>query len=270
MEENTRPSEQTELPISLQHLATNEPNLSSIQQHTLCSRFEGKYGWLDDLDYVEEHRFPAAYHRASRRTRRCHCVKFVPTLQLLSSRICGEKYEWRALNRLLVVQTGVSASQAKVFKAHAEPQGLCKNLINALKLLANQQKDGDSPIQSIVTGLCERSRTGIMEGLRNFIKVENHSALDVGHLEEGIRPFEVRRLKFKEGCAEASIREGLKELTLRAEEVGSQKSRINVDHIAEDRWDRPWLTLTGIPFAKQSTKELKAANGRNCTSNTKK
>ena len=47
-------------------------------------------------------------------------------------------------NRFLVVQTSVSASQAKVFKAHAAPQGLCENLINALKLLANQQKDGDT------------------------------------------------------------------------------------------------------------------------------
>ena len=28
--------------------------------------------------------------------------------------------------------------QAKVFKAHALPQGVCENLINALKLLANQ------------------------------------------------------------------------------------------------------------------------------------
>ena len=61
--------------------------------------------------------------------------------------VCGlwRKYDWRAPNRLLVVQTGESASQAKVFKAHALPQGLCANLINALKLLANQQKDGDSP-----------------------------------------------------------------------------------------------------------------------------
>ena len=40
----------------------------------------------------------------------------------------------------------------KVFKAHAAPSELCDNLINALKLLANQQKDGDSPIQSVVTG----------------------------------------------------------------------------------------------------------------------
>ena len=42
---------------------------------------------------------------------------------------------------------------------------------NALKLLANQPKDGDCPTQSIVRGLCERSRKGIMEGLRNFVEV---------------------------------------------------------------------------------------------------
>ena len=91
-------------------------------------------------------------------------------------------------HKLLVVQTGESA------------QGLCGNLINALKLLANQQKDGDSPIQSIVTGRCERSRKEIMEGLRNFIKDDNHCALEVGYLTEGFRSCEVRRPKFEEGC----------------------------------------------------------------------
>ena len=95
-----------------------------------------------------------------------------------------------------MVQTGVSVSQAKVFKAHAVPQGLRENLINALKLLANPQKDGDSPIQSIATGFCERSRNGITEGLRNFVNIDD-CALDVGHLNEGVRPFEVRRPKFK-------------------------------------------------------------------------
>ena len=39
--------------------------------------------------------------------------------------------------------TGDSASRAKVFKAHAVPQGLCENLINALKLLANQQSNSE-------------------------------------------------------------------------------------------------------------------------------
>ena len=96
---------------------------------------------------------------------------------------------------------GVSASQANVFEAHAAPQGLCENMTTALEQLAKQQKDGGSPIQiqSIVTGFCERSRKGLMEGLRNFTKVDNHCALD-GHLNEGMMPFEVRRPKFKERC----------------------------------------------------------------------
>ena len=38
-----------------------------------------------------------------------------------------EKYDWKQPNRLLVVQTGESVNQAKVFRAHAVPQGLlCK------------------------------------------------------------------------------------------------------------------------------------------------
>ena len=65
---------------------------------------------------------------------------------------------WREPNRLLVVQTGESVNQAKVFKAHAVPQGLCGNLIDALKLLANQQEDGDGLTQNIVTNLGEESR----------------------------------------------------------------------------------------------------------------
>ena len=45
-------------------------------------------------------------------------------------------------------EQGYSFEQAKVFKAYAAPQGLCANLINALKLLANQQEDGDGLLQS--------------------------------------------------------------------------------------------------------------------------
>ena len=60
---------------------------------------------------------------------------------------CG-KYDWRAPNRLLVVQTGeslvvrtgASVNQDKVFRAHAVPQGLCDNLINALKLLQTSKR----------------------------------------------------------------------------------------------------------------------------------
>ena len=34
-----------------------------------------------------------------------------------------KKYDWKQPNRLQVVQTGESVNQAKVFKAHAVPQG---------------------------------------------------------------------------------------------------------------------------------------------------
>ena len=76
-----------------------------------------------------------------------------------------------------MVQTGVSVNQAKVLKAHAVPQGLCGSLINALKLLAIQQEDGDGLIQNIVTNVGEESRQGLTEGLRNFIQFDNHRAL---------------------------------------------------------------------------------------------
>ena len=117
--------------------------------------------------------------------------------------VCGGKYEWRAPNRILVVQLGTNANEAQVFRAHAAPQGLCGNLINALKLLAKQQTDGDSPIQSIVTGLQERSRKGIMDGLRSFFVMDNHCALDVGHLRKGLRPFQVQKPKFSEDSPES-------------------------------------------------------------------
>ena len=95
------------------------------------------------------------------------------------------KIDWREPNKFLVVQTGEGVNQAKVFKALAVPQGLCGNLINALKLLANQQEDGDVLIQNIVTNLCEVSTKGLTESLRKFKQIDNHRALEVAHLREG-------------------------------------------------------------------------------------
>ena len=119
----------------------------------------------------------------------------------------------------LVVQTGEHVSQAKVFTAHAVPEGLsrCGNLTNALKLLANKQEDGDGIIQNIVTSLGEVSRKGLTEGLRNLIQVDNHRALEVGHQREGWRSFKVRRPKGEEGYPEVPVKESPDELTLREE-----------------------------------------------------
>ena len=52
------------------------------------------------------------------------------------------------------------------------------DLINALKLLANQQKDGDSPVKMVVTGLWKKSRLRIMDGLFKYPTVK------IGDLEK--------------------------------------------------------------------------------------
>ena len=111
--------------------------------------------------------------------------------------ICGEQYDWKQSNMLLVVQTGESVNQAKVFRAHVVPQGLCGNLINALKLLANQQEDGGGLTQNIVAKLCEESRKGLTEGLREFTNLQSSSpgrmTLEGGH--EKISKYEGRKEK---------------------------------------------------------------------------
>ena len=47
-------------------------------------------------------------------------------------------------------QDSTDRQEAKVFRAHAAPHGVCDNSINALKLLTNQQKDDDSPVKMVV------------------------------------------------------------------------------------------------------------------------
>ena len=152
------------------------------------------------------------------------------------ARFFEEKYDWKQPNRLLMVQTGESVNQAKAFGAHAVPQGLYGNRINALKLLANQQEDGDGLIQNIVTNIREGSREGLTNGLRDFIKIDNRRGSEVGYLSEGLGKFEVRRPKGSEGFPEVTVRESPDEVTLRAEEVDTWKSYINVDHMVKERW----------------------------------
>ena len=82
----------------------------------------------------------------------------------------------------------------------------------------------------------KEAEKGIVEGLRNFVKIGHHCALKVGHLKEITRIYEVRRPKFEEGCPEVSIRE---ELTARAEEAGSQKACINVVTLRRTGGGRP-------------------------------
>ena len=83
-------------------------------------------------------------------------------------------------------------------------------------------------------------------------------------LREGTRSFKVRRPKLEEEGPEVLIREGPEEVTLRAEEVNTQKSCINVDHIAQDRWRPPLVELIGMLSARRSTKVLKGKTEKSC------
>ena len=105
----------------------------------------------------------------------------------------------------------------------------------SIQLLANQQEDVDGLIQNIVTNLCG-SRKGLTNWLRDFIKIDNHRALEVGHLNGGLGTFTSGRPKGSEGYPQVTVRESPDELMLRAEEVGTWKSCINVDRIAKERW----------------------------------
>ena len=91
----------------------------------------------------------------------------------------------------------------------------CGNLINSLKLLANQQKDGDSTVKMVVRGLQERSRLKMMDELRSFIMANNRE-VRVGDLEKNMASRPVKP-KFTSDFLDAAVREGA-ELTLRAEE----------------------------------------------------
>ena len=58
-------------------------------------------------------------------------------------------------------------------------------------------------------------------------------------LEAGKESFTIRNPDFAEQSSHAVIVQGPDELTLREEECGAQKSCINLEHIADDKWEPP-------------------------------
>ena len=54
---------------------------------------------------------------------------------------------------------------------------------------------------------------GLTEVLSEFMQIDNHRALSVGHLREGLVSFKVRRPKGQEGYPEVTVRESPDEFT---------------------------------------------------------
>ena len=107
---------------------------------------------------------------------------------------------------------------------------------HSLKLFTKQQKDGHSRVENIVTGLLEKDRKGVVDGLRKFIAVDTHEVVRVGGLRQGINSFKVVEPKFTADFSDAIIREGAGELTLRAEEEGVRRTCIHTTNVEDQRW----------------------------------
>ena len=112
-------------------------------------------------------------------------------------------------------------------------------MITALKLWANQQKDGDSPVNMVVHGFPEKSRLQIMDGLRRFVMVDNREAVKVCELDKKVKSSKVVEPKFTADFAEAVVGEGADELTLRADEEGALHTFIDTTNVVDKIWGPP-------------------------------
>ena len=134
-------------------------------------------------NHDNKYRLPAAHHRASGVSKEqfamsclCpNCQQFPIGRQSLGGRKACEMVVRDLLRNIRLEAT----KQAKVLTRPRER--------GPWWLLANQQEDGDGLI------LCEESRNGLTEGLREFRQIDNHRAQEVGHVREGLGPFKVRK-----------------------------------------------------------------------------
>ena len=76
--------------------------------------------------------------------------------------------------------------------------------------------------------------------------------------------FRVRRPKGSKGCPEVTIKEIPDELTLRAEEVGTWKSYINVDHTEKERWCPPLVDYDWYASCQALYKGIEEKTGESC------
>ena len=132
--------------------------------------------------------------------------------------------------------------------------------MNALKLLANQQKDGDSPVKIQYKALLREKSA--QNRAQSFIMVDNHEAVKDGDSEKNMESRKVVKPKFTTDFLDAMVREGADELTLRAVKEGMLRTFIDTTDAGDNGWEPPlgyedWHAI----FAKVSRDQ----NGKPCT-----
>ena len=136
------------------------------------------------------------------------------------------QYNWREPNRVRATQHSADPSEAKVFRAHAPPQGACEHLTRSLNLLAGLQTGGEGVVDTIFEDfLQEQSRLKTTKEQRRFIDLDNHDAVKIGDMEKISKAIKVVKAKFnREIYQNAAVRDGLDELPLRQGEEGTLSS----------------------------------------------
>ena len=113
--------------------------------------------------------------------------------------------------------------------------------------------DGEEARQLVVCKSVERGMNGRAPHANQkdgslHERDNNYSAVEVGHLRRGQRPFKVVRPKMN-GHRSEVLREGADDLTVRAEEIATLKACINVDHI-DKCWGPPLVDAYWYAFSQ--------------------
>ena len=137
---NTSFLEQAERKVSV--FRWQSGRLAQVARSSKAAELQAAVDAEGELTYIrlslwEGGVYPSRYLLRVRRTSTGDGCRFFLSHDASDSTHCKNKktwrngrklHVWRAPNRLLVVQTGESATQAKVFQASAVPQGICENL----------------------------------------------------------------------------------------------------------------------------------------------
>ena len=106
---------------------------------------------------------------------------------------CVGQYNWKAPNRALVTQDSTNQRDAKVFRALAATRKrLCHNWINALTLLGKTSSKTPTAQSRWSHKACKKEAwLRIMDGLRQFVMVDNHEAVKVCEPDKQVKSTKV-------------------------------------------------------------------------------
>ena len=107
---------------------------------------------------------------------------------------------------------------------------MCDNLIYAQKLLAKLQHEDNNLVDKVPHGILEQSRRGLTDGLRDFVRVDNHEAVQIGDL---FGHADGRSWLNDPGAVSC---EGSDDLTSQPDNVRAQRLFINTASIPELQW----------------------------------